>query len=132
MLCEIGGNGRTSFIQRTIDSTIQVFTGLYPPGQVRAVPNFHRRLFDQENIYPNEDHCEFHPRKSVSNCSLLKKLSTEYSVKASVEWDPKLRISGEILEKWIPDGVKVNGRPKATGLLDTINASMYSPNVLPN
>ena len=50
--------GRTSFIQRTIDSTIQVFTGLYPPGQVGAVPNFHRRLTDQENLYPNEDHCE--------------------------------------------------------------------------
>ena len=46
-------------------------------------------------------------------------------MKAATEWDPRLRISGEILEKWIPDGVKVNGRPKATGLLDTINASMY-------
>ena len=46
-------------------------------------------------------------------------------MKAAMEWDPRLRISGEILEKWIPDGVKVNGRPKANGLLDTINASMY-------
>jgi len=62
-----------------------------------------------------------------NNRSLLKNLATEYSVKAAARWDPKLRISGEILEKWIPDGVRVNGRPKAIGLLDTINASMYLP-----
>lgn len=52
---------RTSLIQRTIDSTIQVFTGLYPPGQVGAIPNFHRRLTDQENLYPNDDHCKSLP-----------------------------------------------------------------------
>ena len=48
-------------------------------------------------------------------------------MKAAVEWDPKLKISSQVLEKWIPDGISVNGRPKANGVLDTINSSLYPP-----
>jgi hypothetical protein len=51
-------------------------------------------------------------------------LSEDYSVKAAEEWDPKLKVSSQVLQKWIPDGISVNGRPKATGILDTINSSL--------
>jgi len=67
------------------------------------------------------------PLRSVRRlliCSLLKKLSEDYSVKAGEEWDPKLQISSQVVKKWIPDGIKVNGRPKATGVLDTINSCL--------
>jgi hypothetical protein len=60
--------------------------------------------------------------KSNIHPSRLKKLSESYSVKAAQEWDPKLKISSSILSPWIPDGITVNGRPKATGILDTINS----------
>ena len=65
------------------------------------------------------------PLVKVTDFSLLKKLSEEYSVKASEEWDPKLKISSQGVQKWIPDGIKVNGRPKATGVLATINSCLY-------
>jgi hypothetical protein len=58
----------------------------------------------------------------TSHSSRLKALSESYSVKAAQKWDPKLKISSSILSQWIPDGITVNGRPKATGILDTINA----------
>jgi hypothetical protein len=54
-------------------------------------------------------------------------LSEEYSVKAAEEWDPKLKISSQALQKWIPDGIRVKGIPNTTGLLDTINAAMSGP-----
>jgi hypothetical protein len=63
----------------------------------------------------------------VTNSSLLKKLSEEYSVKASEEWDLKLKISSQGVKKWIPDGIKVNGPPKAIGIFDTINSCLYIP-----
>jgi hypothetical protein len=49
----------------------------------------------------------------------------EYSVKAGNEWDAKLKESSGVLSKWIPNGITVNGRPKANGILDTINSSLY-------
>jgi len=45
------------------------------------------------------------PLVKVTDFSLLKKLSEEYSVKASDEWDPKLKISSQGVQKWIPDGI---------------------------
>ena len=64
---------------------------------------------------------------NIANSSLLKKLSEEYSIKASEEWDPKLKISSQEVKKWIPDGIKVNGLPKAIGIFDTINSCLYIP-----
>jgi hypothetical protein len=63
--------------------------------------------------------------RGVTYNSRLKKLSQEYSVKAATEWDSKLKASTQGLKKWIPDGVTVNGHPKANGVLDTINSSLY-------
>ena len=104
----------------------QVFAGIYPHRQGCAVPNFHIRLVNHENLYPNDDFCAY-PRFLLgpSFHSRLKKMSQEYSIKAGEIWDPKLKLSTQALMKWIPDGVRVNGRPKANGVLDTINASMY-------
>jgi hypothetical protein len=65
------------------------------------------------------------PFSSFTHYSLLKKLSNEYSIKAAAEWDPKLVNASNTLRKFIPDGVTVNGRPKANGILDTINSSLY-------
>jgi len=54
----------------------------------------------------------------------LKKLSQLYSVKAGEEWDAKLKEWSEPLKKWIPNGITVNERLDAHGLLDTINSSL--------
>ena len=78
--------GRTSHIQRTIESLTQVFTGLYPKDKATAVPNFHLRLVHQENLYPNDDFCAFSFFGLLTNYSRLKKLSEDYSVKAAKEW----------------------------------------------
>jgi len=50
---------RSSHLTRTIESTVQVFTGLYPLGFRHATPNFHLRLPNHENLYPNEDFCAY-------------------------------------------------------------------------
>lgn len=117
---------RTSHVQRTVESMTQVFTGLYPTEKGRAIPHFHLRLVSQENLYPNDDFCVyvFFLRSRVANVRRLKKLSEAYSVRAAEEWDPKLQAVSEALRKWVPDGITVNGRPKANGLLDTINSSL--------
>ena len=49
-------------------------------------------------------------------------LNDEYSVKAGEMWDPKLKISSQAVQKWIPDSITVNGKPSAVGILDTINS----------
>jgi hypothetical protein len=67
------------------------------------------------------------PPLKFTNPSLLKKLSEHYAVKAGEEWDPKLKISSQGVKKWIPDGIKVNGHPKAIGVLDIINSCLYLP-----
>lgn len=120
----LNANCRTSHIQRTIESLTQVFTGLYPRDKAIAIPNFHLRLVHHENLYPNDDFCAFSLLTWFLTLSRLKKLSEDYSVKAAEEWDPKLKVSSQVLQKWIPDGISVNGRPKATGILDTINSSL--------
>lgn len=133
----------------------QVFTGLYP--QIKGVPSFHLRLVNHENLYPNDNECAYPspPQRPTPNtqrpttplppihfafvalvdgelnCRLLKKLTEVYSVNAGREWDPKLKESSQALKRWIPDGVTVNGRPKATGLLDTITASLANGVELP-
>lgn len=52
---------RTTHLQRTVESMAQVFTGLYPSHQVRAIPHFHVRLRNHENLYPNDNYCASHP-----------------------------------------------------------------------
>jgi hypothetical protein len=49
---------RRSDLQRTLDSTAQVFTGLYPQG--KALPNFLFRTAANENLYPNVASCLYH------------------------------------------------------------------------
>jgi hypothetical protein len=48
----------------------------------------------------------------------------EFSLKAGEQWDSKLLASSQIMMKYVPDGITVNGHPKANGVFDTINASM--------
>ena len=62
------------------------------------------------------------PHDSLPYNSRLKMLNDEYSVKAGEMWDPKLKISSQAVQKWIPDSITVNGKPSAVGILDTINS----------
>ena len=52
---------RTTSIPRTIESMAQVFTGLYPGDYLRAIPNFHIRLVNLENLFPNNEFCALVP-----------------------------------------------------------------------
>ena len=52
-------DSRTSHVQRTVDSMAQVFAGLYPYTVRCAIPNFHIRLVNHENIFPNDDFCAY-------------------------------------------------------------------------
>ena len=117
---------RSSHLSRTIQSTVQVFSGLYPNANRRAIPNFHLRLVNHENLYPNEDSCKYSSLFAYPKYSRLKRLMAEYSKKAAAEWDERLQLSSQHLRNWLPDGITVNGRPKANGLFDTILASLYS------
>ena len=102
-----------------------MFTGLYPRDNARAVPNFHVRLSNLENLYPNDIFCAFDSPLCFANKSRLKQLSESYSVKAGEQWDENLKDLSQGLKKWIPEGITVNGHPKATGVLDTINSSLW-------
>ena len=58
--------GRSSHIQRTIESMTQLFSGLYPKNQAKAIPNFHVRLVNHENLYPNDDFCAYPPHPTLA------------------------------------------------------------------
>ena len=51
----------------------------------------------------------------------------EYSIKAANEWDERLLASSQAMRKYLPDGITVNGHPKANGVFDTVNSSLYHP-----
>ncbi|BFZ63297.1 hypothetical protein YB2330_004419 [Saitoella coloradoensis] len=114
---------RSTPMQRTLESLHQVFTGLYPP--TARGPGFEAtfttRNFTEENLYPNE-----------GACKRLNDLSRQFAELAAEKWNPILAgYTSERVRKFLPDGVAVDGHPRVSGLLDTVNSSLGNGIKLP-
>lgn len=108
---------RSSPMPRALESLQQVYSGLFPSGSLPSAldgpVDIRQRNFTEENLFPNE-----------GMCPKLRKLSEEYADKAATEWNPILAgRTTDILGKYVDSPVKVNGNPRLSGLMDTINAT---------
>ncbi|KAJ2895807.1 acid phosphatase [Zalerion maritima] len=73
------------------------------------------RQTPDEDLYPND-----------WNCRRLAHLSRAFASRAAESWNdsPEMQYLSEKMGKWMPEGVvKVDGKPRLTGLMDTINAT---------
>lgn len=107
---------RSSPMPRALESLQQVLCGMFPAEtspDSSFVPLIRQRNFTQENLFPNE-----------GVCSRLKLLCAEYADKAAKEWNPILTgKASEILGKYVDAPVRIDGNPRLSGLMDTINAT---------
>ncbi|KAG5439523.1 hypothetical protein PCANB_002098 [Pneumocystis canis] len=103
---------RASDISRAMESTHQVFSGLYPPEFRKSTfqAEFSTRELIDENIFPNDDQCK-----------RLRILQNEFSEIASKIWDPIMesRVSGK-LSKHIHDKISIKGPVSVYELYDII------------
>lgn len=106
---------RSSPMPRALESLQQVVSGMYP---VDRLPHacrlrIYQRNFTEENLFPNEGAC----RK-------LRKLSEEYAAIAAEKWNPVLALrTSEIFSKYETVPIRLDGNPRLSGLMDTINAT---------
>ncbi|KAL2753639.1 hypothetical protein ACRALDRAFT_2111423 [Sodiomyces alcalophilus JCM 7366] len=111
---------RSTPVPRALESLQQAFTGLYP-ASARA-PSFPNptiliRSPPDETLFPNEAHC----RRFAA-------LARAFAQRAADRWNdsPEMAYLNKKLGKWMPPGspaVAVDGRPRLSGIMDTINAT---------
>ncbi|OLL26103.1 putative acid phosphatase [Neolecta irregularis DAH-3] len=115
---------RTTNMSRTWETLQHVFAGLYPPAHRSSLfkPKAHTRNVTEENLYPNEHHCK-----------RLAALAYQFSQKAATKWDPilKEKVTPK-LRHLLSNGITVNGSPRVSGVLDTINAALGNGIPLPS
>ncbi|KAI5857050.1 histidine phosphatase superfamily [Tricharina praecox] len=111
---------RSTSIVRALESLQQVFTGLYPashrPTDVPP-PVILARSLQEENLFPNE-----------ANCRRFAMLSRAFADVAAKRWNdsPEMALLNSKLGKWMPAGgkVAVDGHPRLSGIMDTVNATL--------
>lgn len=106
---------RSSNRTRTIESLQQVIHGLFPldkQGQ-SFVPHICVRNKRDENLYPN-----------TSACPRLDTLMEEFAKAAAVSMNPALEPLDQKISKYIGGKpIRIDGSPKASGILETIRAA---------
>ncbi|KAK3671342.1 hypothetical protein LTR78_008802 [Recurvomyces mirabilis] len=111
---------RATPIQRALESVQQAYTGLYPPThRATALPpkTIVRRSIQDETLFPNE-----------SACPRFRELAKAFADRTAKVWNdgPEIRYLNSKLGKWMPEAtpkVAVDGHPRLSGLMDTINAT---------
>lgn len=106
---------RASPMPRALESLQQVVHGYYPPQYLpdSSILSILQRNFTEENLFPNE-----------GACKKLRLLSEEYAAKAALKWNPILAgRTSDIFAKYIEPPIKIDGTPRLSGLMDTINAA---------
>ncbi|KAF9788558.1 phosphoglycerate mutase-like protein [Thelephora terrestris] len=106
---------RSTNLPRTIESLQQIIHGLYPPLKQAEgfVSKIRTRNPKDENLYGNSAVCE-----------RLKTLMLKFAQAAAVAWNPTLEPLDEKISKYIGGNpVRLDGKPRASGILDTVRAA---------
>ncbi|KAK9478937.1 histidine phosphatase superfamily [Lipomyces japonicus] len=106
---------RSSHISRSNETLLSLLHALYPPTLRDGLrPTIFTRLFPQENSYPNDE-----------NCKRLSELGFMFAEIVASRWNPILArqdgVSGAVRDA-VPDGVAIDGSPRASGIFDTVSS----------
>ncbi|TKA24495.1 hypothetical protein B0A50_06652 [Salinomyces thailandicus] len=108
---------RSTVIPRALESVLQVFSGLYPKGlrDGASVPEVVMRGIADETLFPNE-----------AGCKRFGQLAAGFAARAAGRWNEseEMGVVEKGIGKWMPEGVRVEGRPRLSGVMDTINATL--------
>ncbi|KAL0566125.1 hypothetical protein V5O48_015895 [Marasmius crinis-equi] len=106
---------RTTNMPRTTESLQQIIGGLYPTSKCRqeAIPSILVRNGRDENLIGN-----------TSNCKRLEVLLVGFAQAAASAFNPTLEPLDKKLSKYIGGKpIRVDGKPRASGIMDTIRAA---------
>ncbi|CZT18924.1 related to acid phosphatase [Ramularia collo-cygni] len=112
---------RATPIQRALESVQQTYVGLYPPASrspaLPPTPIIQRSITD-ETLFPNERGC---PR--------FAELAHAFANRAAERWNgsEEMKMLNKRLGKHMPPAtpeVKVDGHPRLSGIMDSINATL--------
>ncbi|KAI5307232.1 hypothetical protein KEM56_002413 [Ascosphaera pollenicola] len=112
---------RSTPIPRALESLQSAFWGMYPP-QTRIAP-FTRptvvmREFGEETLFPNE-----------AGCRRFRQLARLFADEAARQWNDskEMEYINSKISKYMPPAtprVAVDGHPRLSGVMDTLNASL--------
>ena len=112
---------RSTPIARALESVQQAFTGLYPPATRSAGsrrPTIVTRTMQDETLFPNEGACKRFGELAHAFAERTAKLYNS---------GPELAYINKKIGKWMPEDspiVKVDSRPRLSGVMDTVNATL--------
>ncbi|KAK4169320.1 histidine phosphatase superfamily [Cladorrhinum sp. PSN259] len=113
---------RTTPVPRALESLQQTFSALYPPhtrDPTVPPPTIVTRVHADETLYPND-----------GNCRRFAELSRIFAQRAANKWNntKEMDYLNSLYGKYMPDGpnsrVAVDSRPRLSGIMDTINATL--------
>ncbi|PGG95805.1 hypothetical protein AJ79_09865 [Helicocarpus griseus UAMH5409] len=112
---------RTTPIPRALESLQQTFWGMYPPEARTAnfpPPTIVARSPAEETLFPNE-----------GNCHRFRQLARLFAQRAANRWNESEEMDylNSVWSKWMPSSsprVAVDARPRLSGIMDTINATL--------
>ncbi|KAL1843781.1 hypothetical protein VTJ49DRAFT_7491 [Mycothermus thermophilus] len=115
---------RATPVPRALESLHQAFAALYPPSAREPgpdgrfpTPTILSRTPDDETLYPND-----------GNCRRFAAMARAFAQRAAERWNnsPEMDLLNRRLGKWMPPGqrIAVDSRPRLSGIMDTINASL--------
>ncbi|EAA28115.2 hypothetical protein GE21DRAFT_4087 [Neurospora crassa] len=117
---------RSTNVPRALESMHQAFQALYPPSTREAdpetgkfpVPTVLTRGPGDETLYPND-----------GNCRRFAALSRAFAQRAADRWNTsdEMEYLNKVYGKWMPANsprVAVDSRPRLSGIMDTVNASL--------
>jgi len=112
---------RSTPITRALESVQQSFLGMYP-ASCRApsmpAPTIITRTPSDETLFPND-----------ANCRRFAQLTKAFAQRAAERWNDSEQMGylNRKLGKWMPEDsktVKVDGHPRLSGIMDTVNATL--------
>lgn len=115
---------RSTPVPRAMESLHQTFSALYPPSAREQGPDgkfpsptILSRSPGDETLYPND-----------GNCRRFAALSRAFAQRAADRWNdtPDMEYLNKLLGKWMPPDTKVavDSRPRLSGIMDTVNATL--------
>ncbi|TEB31839.1 phosphoglycerate mutase-like protein [Coprinellus micaceus] len=107
---------RTTNMPRTTESLQEIVHGLYPPNKCHpsSIPAVRVRNGKDENLVGN-----------TYSCKRLAHLLVGFAEAAAEKYNPSLSELDEKLSKFINGNpVRVDGKPRASGILDTVRSSI--------
>ncbi|KAK4106847.1 acid phosphatase-like protein [Parathielavia hyrcaniae] len=115
---------RSTPVHRALESLHQTFSALYPPSAREPgpdgtfpAPTILTRVPADEVLFPND-----------GNCRRFAALSRAFAQRAADRWNKTADVEylNEVYGKWMPAGsrVAVDSRPRLSGIMDTVNATL--------